>query len=310
MTRHALRTIVGSAPPPRWSGCGMIVDEGHRFCLGCRSQFSLLGAPRCAAPKLQDQQKQLKIARLFWIGAALMFGSTAQGASGAASPAGGAPIRAEPASEVGSCPPRVLPFRAPAHIAEDLTLSGRSDVLLRHVDALVVPQTETFKFRVFNPFNQTGILRDGCAFETRWAVRTGPDAHGEIRMLGPVESLGREHRYLRLPPAPEPAWRPAFEGFRHFMSSPLYIGSTEHLGIWHHSDGSPGTLVALYGAEGAPVVRLGVAARTYEGVYYFFSVHQFMFTLVDEPNGAEPLYMVTFEKVPPANCCRSPRRRR
>jgi hypothetical protein len=94
------------------------------------------------------------------------------------------------------------------------------------------------------------------------------------------------------------------------MSSPRYIGATAYLGLWHRTDGAPGSLVAAYEADGAPATRLGISDWTYDGVYPFFAVHQFMFTLVDAPDGADPLYIATFERLPPSSCCRRGRRRR
>src|SRR4051812_10143559 len=44
----ALRPILDFALPPRCPGCGAIVEQPHRFCLGCWSSLTFLGAPCCA----------------------------------------------------------------------------------------------------------------------------------------------------------------------------------------------------------------------------------------------------------------------
>jgi ComF family protein len=48
LARHALRTIVNFALPPRCPGCAAIVQEEHSFCLGCWSALVFLGEPCCA----------------------------------------------------------------------------------------------------------------------------------------------------------------------------------------------------------------------------------------------------------------------
>jgi len=56
--RPVLRPIVDYALPPRCPGCGGIVEEDHRFCLGCWSSMRFLGRPccdRCGAPFDHDR---------------------------------------------------------------------------------------------------------------------------------------------------------------------------------------------------------------------------------------------------------------
>lgn len=45
--RSALRPILDFALPPRCPGCGVIVDDVHRFCLGCWQSLIFLGSPCC-----------------------------------------------------------------------------------------------------------------------------------------------------------------------------------------------------------------------------------------------------------------------
>jgi ComF family protein len=42
------RTTVDFALPPRCPGCGLIVEDQHRFCLGCWQALHFLGEPCCA----------------------------------------------------------------------------------------------------------------------------------------------------------------------------------------------------------------------------------------------------------------------
>jgi ComF family protein len=46
--RSAARTSVDFALPPRCPGCGIIVEDQHRFCLQCWQSLHFLGAPCCA----------------------------------------------------------------------------------------------------------------------------------------------------------------------------------------------------------------------------------------------------------------------
>jgi ComF family protein len=45
--RHAFRSIVDFALPPRCPACGAVTAEPHRFCLGCWQSLAFLGDPCC-----------------------------------------------------------------------------------------------------------------------------------------------------------------------------------------------------------------------------------------------------------------------
>ena len=47
IARSALRRTLDFALPPRCPGCGAIVAEPHRFCLGCWRRLTFLGEPCC-----------------------------------------------------------------------------------------------------------------------------------------------------------------------------------------------------------------------------------------------------------------------
>jgi hypothetical protein len=142
-----------------------------------------------------------------------------------------------------------------------------------------------------------GVLSDGCAFEFWWSRKPGPYEIEEIRVLGPVESLDRTYAFLRLPPYAEPSWTPNFAGYRHVDSSAVSRAGLSFIGLWHRTDGVTGSLVAAYNADGSRVIRLGTAEWAYDGVYTHFSIHDglYAFTLVDEPEGSDPLYMAVYD---------------
>ena len=131
----------------------------------------------------------------------------------------------------------------------------------------------------------------------------------QVEILGPLESLDRDFAHLRAP-LQHPNWTPSFEGYRHVMSSALYPPDSAYLGVWHRTNGEGGSLVAAYDDARRTATILGTSSRSFDAVYRFFSVHQYIFTLIDAPEASQPLYIATFERVPPADCCRSRRRRR
>lgn len=45
--RHLTRIAVDYALPPRCPGCGVIVEDDHRFCLSCWQGMTFLGSPCC-----------------------------------------------------------------------------------------------------------------------------------------------------------------------------------------------------------------------------------------------------------------------
>jgi hypothetical protein len=188
----------------------------------------------------------------------------------------------------------------------DAQLFGDPKVLLRGANAYLVPDPELFRLRRFDPFLGTGLLADGCPFSFR--VSADGRGYSAVEFLGPLDSLDRNYAHLRTPIV-EPTWTPVFEGYRHVWSSATFASTTHYLGVWHRMDGGPGSLVAAYDVARASATILGKAVRTYDSVHYYFTVHQFMFTLVDEADASQPLVVATFERVPPAYCCGRRRRR-
>ena len=210
------------------------------------------------------------------------------------------------------CSPGEIAFERVTTIPIDLLLTAHGHVSLRRVDALLLSRPELLRLERFNGWSLAGVSRNGCAI----AFRAVPTAEiwtiEEVRILGPVEAVGPDYAYLRLPPPPPPRWSPTFEGYRHVMSSALDPQGATFIGLWHRTDGAR-SLVAMYGAEGARITRLGVANWAYDAVYPVIEIHTFGFTLVDEPDGSEPLYMTTYNWIQPSPYARrttSRRRRR
>lgn len=196
-----------------------------------------------------------------------------------------------------SCNREVIPFERVAHAPTRLQLTGVPGLSLRQTQALRISRAASIRFTRFEPGHTTGILRSGCVLELWWSRSPGPYRVEEVRLLGPVEALGTDYSYLRLPADPEPRWTPAFRGYRHVMSSELSPPGLSYIGLWHRTDGRPGSLVAAYNVDGTGVLRLGAADWNYDGVYAHFSMHAglYGFTLLDEPEGSDPLYMLVYD---------------
>jgi hypothetical protein len=81
------------------------------------------------------------------------------------------------------------------------------------------------------------------------------------------------------------------------MSSELSPPGLSYIGLWRRTDGAGGSLVAAYNVDGTDVLTLGTAARAYDGIYVHFSFHPglYGFTLIDEPQGSDPLYMAVYD---------------
>lgn len=207
------------------------------------------------------------------------------------------------------CPPAVISFQTAAGTTGAEVLVGRRDVALRQLHAFRVSDPERVRFRRFGPSSYRGTLSDGCPFAFWWAGSPSAANQGEIRIPAPRELLAQDSSIFVATHAPPPDWIPTFRGYRHIMSSAVYIQGSDYIGLWRRVDGSAGSLVAYYRPEGARVTQLGTAQRNYDGVYPAPSIHQFFFTLLDEPAASELLYIATFEWVQSSPFSR-PRRRR
>ena len=80
---HVARHALDFALPPRCPGCGLIVDDPHRFCLDCWSDLAFIGEPCCACcalPFEYDQRDALCAGclasppRFDWLRAAVAYG--------------------------------------------------------------------------------------------------------------------------------------------------------------------------------------------------------------------------------------------
>jgi ComF family protein len=178
--RMAARTAVDFALPPRCPGCGLIVEDQHRFCLSCWQALHFLGEPCCARCGLPFEF------------------DAGQGA------------------ECGACiaePPRFDRLRAAVAYGEiaravalKLKYAGRPGVaemmaqlMSRHVDrsdadAVLVP-VPLHRWRIWKRgYNQSALIaaalagRTGLRAELAWMERT--------RATPPLKGLGRRERAL------------------------------------------------------------------------------------------------------------------
>lgn len=209
----------------------------------------------------------------------------------------------DPRAGPAPCEATVVPFRVTAASMPGELLVGRHDVVLRSRNGFAVSRPELFRFRRFDTFTMTGMLGNGCQFAFWWTGNPSIIGRGEIRIGEPGPLLSDGDRI----PSTEAVGIPAFEGFRHAMSSTLVSDGSALIGLWHRADGAAGSLVASYAADGTAVTRLGTTSRTFDAVFPSFSIHQFVFSLIDEPEGSQPLYVATYEWVRPS--VRRPRRR-
>jgi hypothetical protein len=187
-------------------------------------------------------------------------------------------------------------------------LSGGRNVSVDRIFALHISRPELFPFRRFETFAMRGTLRDGCPFRFWWAGHPSSAREGEIRVLS-TPPPDPDPAALQMTPDPQPGWTPTFPGYRHVMSSLIWTGPS-YVGLWNRSDATPGSLVATYSTQGAPVTSLGTARWTYDGIYAAPQIHVFMFSLMAAPEQSELLYIATFVQADPHGCCGRSRRQR
>lgn len=204
------------------------------------------------------------------------------------------------------CPHGPISFASAPHRPVGLLLSPAPNVRFVRLDALLISRPELFRFRRFEGSTMSAVLSDGCAVAFRSSWTAGRNEVEEIQILD-SEAVERNYRELVLPQRPQPAWIPAFEGYRHVMSRALSPLGASHIGLWHRTSGTTGSLVAMYERDRWRVTKLGEAAWTYDGVYPGWESHTVGFVLVDEPEGAHPLYMTTYAWELPNACCRDRR---
>lgn len=192
--RLALRHMLDFALPPRCPGCGAIVGEPHRFCLGCWQALTFLGEPCCNRC--------------------------------------GLPFDYEGEGECGRClaePPPFDRLRAAVaygevsrEVALRLKYSGRPGLaetlahfMLRHLDGgegsdepLLVP-VPLHRWRIWKRgYNQAALIASALA--RRSGLTADLDLVRRTRATPPLKGLGRRERALavrgafKVPPAAKP----------------------------------------------------------------------------------------------------------
>jgi ComF family protein len=176
--RLAGRTAIDYALPPRCPGCGLIVEDQHRFCLDCWQALRFLGEPccaRCALPFEFDAGEE---------------------------------------ADCGACladPPRFDRLRAAVAYGEiaravalKLKYAGRPGVaqtmaqlMSRHLgrddpDAVLVP-VPLHRWRIWKRgYNQSALI--ASALSRRTGLRTELALIERIKATPPLKGLGRRER--------------------------------------------------------------------------------------------------------------------
>ena len=208
-----------------------------------------------------------------------------------------------------ACAAAVIPLENAREIANgNMLISGQPGLSLRRFHAVRAPRSELFPFQRFEAAAMRGTLSNGCPFQIWWSGNPQAQDLGEIRILSTVPRLDERYADLQLAPDPQPGWTPAFEGYRHVMSSAIFSGPS-YIGLWNRMDGRPGSLVAIYDPTSTAVRTVGTSNWTYDGIYHQFAIHHLFFTVVDFPEGPGPLYIAVFEREEPGSEPPSRRRR-
>lgn len=176
LTRKGFRRVIDFALPPRCPGCGAIVDEDHRFCLGCWQQLQFLGEPCCSRC--------------------------------------GLPFEYDAGGECGGClahPPRFDRLRGAVaygdvarRVALKLKYGRRPGVattlarfMARHLEAadgnpILVP-VPLHRWRIWRRgYNQSGLIASALAAQT--GLVSQPHLLERIKATPPLKGLGRRQR--------------------------------------------------------------------------------------------------------------------
>ncbi len=180
--RSAARKVLDFALPPRCPGCGLVVDDPHRFCLFCWQALTFLGDPcceRCGRPFPFDQ------------------GSGAECGSCLANPPAYDRMRAAVAyGEIARKVALKLKYGGRPGVAETLARFMQRHLDGEAEDAILVP-VPLHRWRIWKRgYNQSALIASALARRTQRVAEL--DLLRRVKATPVLRGLGRRERALAL----------------------------------------------------------------------------------------------------------------
>lgn len=179
IAQGAVRRVVDFALPPRCPGCGLVVEDAHRFCLDCWQSLAFLGEPcctRCGLPFEYDS------------------GADAECGACIAHPPEFERLRSAVAyGEIARKVALKLKYSGRPAVAETLAF-----FMQRHLepdpDALLVP-VPLHRWRIWTRgYNQSALV--ASALSRRSGIPTDLALIQRVKATPPLKGLGRTERAL------------------------------------------------------------------------------------------------------------------
>ena len=179
IARAAGRQVVDFALPPRCPGCGLIVEDAHRFCLDCWQALTFLGEPCCARCGLPFD---------YDAGAGVECGGCM------AEPPAFDRLRAAVAyGEIARKVALKLKYSGRPAVAETLATFMQRH-LVHTPDALLVP-VPLHRWRIWKRgYNQSALI--ASALSRRSGIPADLDLIARAKATPPLKGLGRRERAL------------------------------------------------------------------------------------------------------------------
>ena len=180
IARGAVRQIVDYALPPRCPGCGLVVEDAHRFCLDCWQALAFLGEPcctRCGLPFEYDA------------------GGDAECAACMAQPPAFDRLRAAVAyGEIARKVALKLKYSGRPGVAETLAHFMQRHLDPDPADALLVP-VPLHRWRIWRRgYNQSALI--ASALSRRSGIAADLALIDRVKATPPLKGLGRAERAL------------------------------------------------------------------------------------------------------------------
>ena len=180
IARGAVRQIVDYALPPRCPGCGLVVEDAHRFCLDCWQALAFLGEPcctRCGLPFEYDA------------------GGDAECAACMAQPPAFDRLRAAVAyGEIARKVALKLKYSGRPGLAETLAHFMQRHLDPDPADALLVP-VPLHRWRIWRRgYNQSALI--ASALSRRSGIAADLALIDRVKATPPLKGLGRAERAL------------------------------------------------------------------------------------------------------------------